>query len=133
MAQLAACLHSAHMAHGHAGRGPLLCGLAAHNGGSGPRPRDTPGRCAHGDTACVLGNSDFTDAGGGRLRARSGGGFGEESAAQRAHRRRDARAARFGGDSRRCGDLRRRRRAVSGSQHSVKTRRHSGLPGQRQG
>jgi hypothetical protein len=40
-------------------------------------------------------------------------------------------AARLGGDSRRCGDLRRRRRAVSGGQLGVKTRWPSGLPEQR--
>jgi hypothetical protein len=40
---------------GHVGRGPLLCGLAAHCGGSGPRPRGA----AH-----VLGGGNFTDAGG---------------------------------------------------------------------
>jgi hypothetical protein len=65
-AQLVACLHSARMAHGHVGHGPLLCSLAAHSGGSGPRPRGGPGRSARG-------GGDFTDAGGGQLRAQSGG------------------------------------------------------------
>jgi hypothetical protein len=40
----------------HAGRGPLLCSLVAHSGGSGPIPR--------GGAAHVLRGGDFTDAGG---------------------------------------------------------------------
>jgi hypothetical protein len=43
--------------------------------------------CARGGAAHVLNGGDFADTGGGRLRARSGGDFGEEPAAQRAHRR----------------------------------------------
>jgi hypothetical protein len=41
---------------GHVGHDPLLCGLAAHSGGSGPRPRSGAAR--------LLGGGDFTDTGG---------------------------------------------------------------------
>jgi hypothetical protein len=41
---------------GHVGHDPLLCSLAAHSDGSGPRPRSGAAR--------LLGGGDFTDTGG---------------------------------------------------------------------
>jgi hypothetical protein len=110
---------------GHAGHGPLLCSLAAHSGG-----------------ARVLSGGDFIDVGGlsthsawRRLRRSTG------SAASSPGRRSRGAAVRWpvmrrsaawlDGDSRRRGDLRRRKRAVSSGRLGVKTRRRSGLPEQR--
>jgi hypothetical protein len=118
---------------GHEGHDPLLCGLVAHRGGSGLRP------CG---ATHVLGGGDFTDTGGPATRSewrrlqRSTGG----AASSPGQRSRGATVRRpamrhstawLSGDSRRCGDLRRRRRAVSGGRLDVKTWWHNGLPEQR--
>jgi hypothetical protein len=126
-------------APGYAGRGPLLCGLVAHNGGSGLRPRDTPGRSGRARRWRLhwCGRWPATRSEGRRLQRRTGVAASSPGRGAEAWRldgqRCGAQAARLGSDSWHCGDLQRRRRAVSGGRLSVKIRWRSGLPGQWQG
>jgi hypothetical protein len=112
--QLAACLHNVRLARGHAGCGPLLCGLMAH---SGAVAHDRVARLGAEVAIYALGVAATSEM---------------NRQCSELTRQRSKGAARLSGDSRRYGDLR-RRRAVSSVRLSMKTWRRSGLPGQRQG